>query len=112
MKRKVARSRIALRASEQEKYLLELAALLGGYASLSNFMLSASEMLAKDIFANMPIRKLSPQDSKDLKNLLQNSPEPNSLIKAAHDRVMKTYKIENNISVYEIDESYFKTSKD
>ncbi len=104
MRRKIASARIDMRTTAQNKYFLELAAFIGGYDSLSDFMVKASESKAKEVFdAVDDSRELSAKDRDLLLHFLENSPEPNEKLKAAYQKVLAMYQIdENNQAVYNI----------
>jgi len=106
MRRKVAEARIDMRISPQRKYFLELAAFVGGYDSLSNFIKEASEKLAKTVFDNTKdeSRELSAKDQALLMNFLKNSPEPNPTLKAAYKKITALYQLdERGQAIYELD---------
>src|SRR5437868_13221329 len=97
MRRKVASARIDMRTTSQNKYFLELAAFVGGYDSLSDFMVKASESKAKEVFDTMDdSRELSAKDRDLLLHFLENSPEPNGKLKAAYQKVFAMYQIDEN----------------
>ncbi len=111
MRRKAAEARIDMRISSQRKYFLELAAFVGGYDSLSNFMTIASEQLAKSVFDKTgdESRTLSAKDQNLLLNFLQNAPEPNAELKAAYKKIASLYQLdESGQATYELGPDFIK----
>jgi uncharacterized protein (DUF1778 family) len=97
MRRKIANARIDMRTTPQRKHFLEMAAFIGGYDSLSSFMVEASETLAKKVFDSIDERReLSAKDRDLLLSFLQNSPEPNEALKKAFASVKKLYQFDDN----------------
>lgn len=112
MRRKVANARIDMRTTSQHKYFFELAAFIGGYDSLSNFIEEASEILAKKVFETAEeSRELSANDRDLLLKFLEKAPEPNETLKAAYKKVLNMYNLEENgNAIYSIDYSLVKKS--
>lgn len=110
MRRKVANARIDMRITSQHKYFFELAAFIGGYDSLSNFIEEASEILAKKVFETAEeSRELSANDRDLLLKFLEKAPEPNETLKAAYKKVLNMYNLEENgNAIYNIDSSLVK----
>ena len=97
MRRKNANTRIDLRTTLQRKHFFELAAVLGGYDSLSSFMSEASEMLAQRVIDTIDdSRVLSDMDRDLLLTMLNQAPEPNLALKEAHERVAKLCHLDQN----------------
>lgn len=114
MRRKVANARIDMRTTPQRKYFLELAAFIGGYESLSNFIEEASEISAKKIFDTIDnSRVLSSKDRDLLLKFLEKAPEPNEALKTAYNKVLDLYQLdENGRFVYNVDPNMVQKSTD
>lgn len=114
MRRKVASTRIDLRTTPQRKHFFELAAFIGGYESLSNFMSEASEILAKKVLDEVEdSRVLSEVDRDLLLSFLNNPPEPNPVLKAAHEKVAKLCHVnESGETIYQVEDLLLKQPKD
>ena len=110
MRRKSANERIDMRPQPQEKYYFELAAFLGGFNSLTSFMLSAAENYAKDIFASLEQEKriLTERYKELLLKMLDDLPEINANLKNVMDLVNKIYKEHNEQLVQEVDDKVIK----
>ena len=110
MRRKSANERIDMRTQPQEKYYFELAAFLGGFNSLTSFMLSAAENYAKDIFASLEQEKriLTERDKELLLKMLDDPPEVNTNLKNAMSLISKIYKEHNEQLVQEVDNKFIK----
>lgn len=110
MRRKSANDRIDMRTQPQEKYYFELAAFLGGFNSLTSFMLSAAENYAKDIFSSLEQEKriLTEKDKELLLKILDDPPEVNAKLQNAMCLVNKIYKEHNNQLVQEIENKFLK----
>jgi len=104
-------TRIDMRAEPHIRQSLELAAFLGGYASLSEFILETAEERANEIFHNLEHRPLSDRDRDLLLKILDKSPAPNEKLKAAFSKVNASYRSIGNTIVQQIDNKLFKKSK-
>lgn len=101
-------SRIDMRADPQSKVNLEIAAFLGGYESLSKFMLEAAEDRANEILHNLENAPLSDEDRDMLLKLLDKSPAPNKNLKEAFFKVNASYKSIGNAVVQRVSSKLFK----
>lgn len=109
MRRNIANARIDMRTSTQTKDFLELAAYIGGYGSLSKFIIDASQKMAQEIFEHTDFRKISNKDRDLLLKILQNPPEPNEMLKETYQKLSSSFRIsEDGQAVYEIDEKFIK----
>lgn len=110
MRRSCANARIDMRTTPQCKYFLELAAFIGGYGSLSDFMVKASENLAKEVFDTVDdSRELSHRDRDLLLSFLENPPEPNDTLKEAYKKIHVMYQLDDNgQGFYDVDPSMIK----
>ena len=72
---------INMRATTQEKLLLEKAAAVAGFSNLTNFMMTAARKEAMRILNDTNATYLSPHDWEIVSNLLSNPPEPNKNLK-------------------------------
>lgn len=110
MRRTIANERIDLRTQPQVKYYLELAAFLGGFGSLTNFVLTAAEEQAKNIFSAVEHEKriLSAQDKALLLKMLTSPPEPNANLKHAINLLTKIYKEEGDQIVQEVEQKFIR----
>lgn len=113
MRRKSANARIDLRTTVQRKHFFEMIAFVGGYDSLSSFIVEASEMLANKVLDGAgESRKLSPEDRDLLLGLLRKAPEPNAALKKAYEKVTRLcYLNENDQVVYDVDSDHFMEKK-
>lgn len=76
-------TRISIRISEEEKFRFEQAAEIGGYRSLSDFLLSSSREKAEDVFAQHEKVLRSDQDRELFFNELISPTDPNERLKKA-----------------------------
>ena len=74
-------SRFDARLSKQQKDILERAANLGGYRSLTDFVLSTAQDKAKEIISEHERIIASEKDSKIFFDALINPPGPNDKLK-------------------------------
>jgi uncharacterized protein (DUF1778 family) len=109
MRRKVANARIDFRTTAQRKHVFELAAFLGGYGNLSNFITEASDSLAKSILDNLDeSRELSDRDRDLLVSMLKTAPEPNAALKKAYAKAAHLCQLDQNgQAVYELGQNLF-----
>ena len=76
-------ARIDLRLSQEQKESLEKAAHLGGYRSLSEFIISASEQVAASILDDKLQVELSKADAAVFCSTLLSDIQPNEALKAS-----------------------------
>ncbi len=81
MSKSIRKTNINMRATEQEKLLLEKAANLAGFSNLTNFIMTAARKEAFRIINDINTIHLSSQDWDSVVNLLSNPPEPNQELK-------------------------------
>lgn len=110
MRRQVANGRINMRTNPQTKYYLELAAFLGGFNSLTNFLLDAAESRAESILEEFEAegQVLSDRDREQILKMLSNAPEPNDRLKKLIASVSEVYKTEDGKEYQQVDDSLFK----
>jgi uncharacterized protein (DUF1778 family) len=82
-------ARIDLRLSHEQKESLERAAHLGGYRSLSDFIISAAEQSAKSILDDSLSVELSKADAAVFCSMLLEDRQPNEELNAAIERSAK-----------------------
>jgi uncharacterized protein (DUF1778 family) len=82
-------ARIDLRLSHEKKESLERAAHLGGYRSLSDFIISAAEQSAKSILDDSLFVELSKADAAVFCSMLLEDRQPNEELNAAIERSAK-----------------------
>lgn len=81
MAKSIRKTNINMRATPQEKLLLEKAANLAGFSNLTNFMMTAARKEAYRIISEINTIHLSEQDWNTVVKLLSNPPEPNEALK-------------------------------
>jgi uncharacterized protein (DUF1778 family) len=96
-KKTIDNARIDLRTRAQQKSYFELAAFFGGYDSLSNFMIRASEKLAESVFHEAESRSLSDEDRDLLVKFLQNSPDPIPVLSEAYKKITKLSRMNHSL---------------
>ncbi|MEM7513740.1 MAG: DUF1778 domain-containing protein [Bacteroidota bacterium] len=85
---KIEMSRFDARLPKEQKELFEYAASLGGYRSLTDFIIQTLQSRANEIVEEHNLILGSKKDQEVFFNALQNPPEPNETLKGA----MKEYK--------------------
>ena len=78
-------TRFDARLSQQQKDLLEKAAHLGGYRSLTDFVLSTAQAKASEIISEHERIIASKKDSEIFFNAILNPPEPTDRLKRASE---------------------------
>lgn len=91
---KVEKTRFDTKLTKVQKELFELAAKIGGYRTLTDFMLSTAEEKAKTIVQQHEAILASERDKKIFFDAVMNPPQPNQRLKEA----AKRYKELNNKS--------------
>lgn len=86
--KKVEMSRFDARLPKEQKELFEYAASLGGYRSLTDFVIQTLQSRASEIVEEHNQILASKKDQEVFFNALQNPPEPNEALKEA----LKEYK--------------------
>jgi uncharacterized protein (DUF1778 family) len=85
-------ARIDLRLSNEQKESLERAAHLGGYRSLSDFIISAAEQSAKTILDDSQFVELSKADAAVFCSMLLEDLQPKEELKVAIEQSAKLLK--------------------
>lgn len=78
-----AEARFDTRLPKEQKELFEKAAKLGGFRSLTDFVISTVQEKAREIVSEREQILASERDAKIFFEALMNPPEPNSALKAA-----------------------------
>jgi uncharacterized protein (DUF1778 family) len=91
---KVEKTRFDTKLTKVQKELFELATKIGGYRTLTDFMLSTAEEKAKTIVQQHEAILASERDKKIFFDAIMNPPQPNQRLKDA----AKRYKDFNNQS--------------
>ncbi len=81
------KARFDTRMPAEQKQLFEKAAALGGFSSLSDFMLQAAQESAMEIIKEHNLIIASERDKEIFFDALMNPKEPNEALKAAADRL-------------------------
>jgi uncharacterized protein (DUF1778 family) len=84
-------ARIDLRLSHEQKESLERAAHLGGYRSLSDFIISAAELSAKSILDDSLFVELCKADAAVFCSMLLEDKQPKEELNAAIERSAKLF---------------------
>ena len=83
---KQKKARFDTRLSQEQKQLFERAARLGGYRSLTDFVIATVQSKAKEIIEEREVILASQKDQEIFFNALLHPPKPNSdLIQAKED---------------------------
>ncbi len=83
---KQKKARFDTRLSQEQKQLFERAARLGGYRSLTDFVIATVQSKAKEIIEEREVILASQKDQEIFFNALLHPPQPNShLIQAKED---------------------------
>ncbi len=91
---KVEKTRFDTKLTKVQKELFELATKIGGYRTLTDFMLSTAEEKAKTIVQQHEAILASERDKKIFFDAIMNPPQPNQRLRDA----AKRYKEFNNQS--------------
>jgi uncharacterized protein (DUF1778 family) len=91
---KVEKTRFDTKLTKVQKELFELATKIGGYRTLTDFMLSTAEEKAKTIVQQHEAILASERDKKIFFDAIMNPPQPNKRLRDA----AKRYKEFNNQS--------------
>ena len=83
------KARFDARLSVEEKELFETAAELGGFRSLTEFVLRSAHKRAKEIIAEHELIIASKRDSEVFFNAILNPEPPNAKLKAAAEKFKK-----------------------
>ncbi len=83
------KARFDARLSADEKELFEKAAELGGFRSLTEFVLRAAHKRAKEIIDEYELTIASKRDSEIFFNAIVNPEPPNAKLKAAAEKFKK-----------------------
>lgn len=92
METKTLNARLDTRVSEEQKELFELATVLGGFRTLTEFVVSTLQEKAKIIVEEHKAILASERDRKIFFDALINPPKPNDSLKAAAKRYKKATK--------------------
>ncbi len=78
-------SRLDTRITSEQRALYERAALMGNFASLTDFLTSAADKQAEEIIQSHKALLLDDEDRELFIDLLINPPEPNEALRRAVD---------------------------
>lgn len=84
---KPANTRFEARIDSEQKAYFERAALLAGYATLTQFILDAVRSKADSVFERQQRLITSTRDAERLQDILVNPPKPNEKMKLAFKRL-------------------------
>lgn len=84
-------ARFDARLSREQKEFFERAALLGGYRSLTDFVVSAVQKRANEIIEQKEKILADERDREIFFNALLNPPEPNEYLKEASEAYLKKH---------------------
>ena len=84
-----AKARFDAQLPEEQKVLFERAAMIGGYRSLTEFVLTAARQKAKEIISNYETLLVSEKDRKIFFDALINAPAPTAKLQKAAERYKK-----------------------
>ncbi len=85
------KTRFDVRLSREQKGLFEQAALLGGFRTLTEFVIHSSQQEAKRIFEENSRLLASRRDEEIFFNAITNPPQPNDSLKKAAKRYTDTF---------------------
>ena len=86
---KVEKTRFDTKLTKVQKELFELATKIGGYRTLTDFMLSTAEEKAKTIVQQHEAILASERDKKIFFDAIMNPPQPNQRLRDAAKRYQK-----------------------
>jgi len=84
-----AKARFDAQLPEEQKALFERAAMVGGYRSLTEFVLTSAQQKAKEIISSYEVLLVSHQDREIFFSALMNPPAPSDKLRKAAERYRK-----------------------
>lgn len=84
-------TRFDARLSKEQKSFFERAAVLGGYRSLTDFIVATAQEKAKEIIKEKETILASQRDSEIFFDAIMNTAKPNDALRAAADQYKKMF---------------------
>ncbi len=83
------KARFDAQLPEEQKALFERAAMVGGYRSLTEFVLASAQQKAKEVISNYETLLVSEKDREIFFDALVNAPVPTAKLQKAAERYKK-----------------------